>query len=91
MKKDIPEINRKLKELNGWRTRENSIEKTFEFGSFLIAMNFVNNVAVLANIANHHPDIEINYNKVKITLSTHDEGGVTEKDFKLAHKIENIK
>lgn len=91
MKLSIGEIEQRLKELNGWSFIDNSIRKTFEYDNFLFAMNFVNNVATLANMANHHPDIDIRYSKVTITLSTHEEGGVTEKDFKLAHKIENIK
>lgn len=50
----------------------------------------MNKIVPIAEKMNHHPDIEINYNKVKVTLSTHDEGGVTEKDFDLARKIESI-
>jgi 4a-hydroxytetrahydrobiopterin dehydratase len=53
-------------------------------------MRFVNRVARLAEAANHHPDIVIKYNKVRLTLTTHDEGGLTEKDFKLANKIDRL-
>ena len=53
-------------------------------------MRFVNTVARLAEAANHHPDIVIMYNKVRLTLTTHDEGGLTEKDFKLARRINKL-
>lgn len=90
MKLSTEERNQKLKGLEGWSFEDNSIEKTFEFDNFLIAMNFVNNVAVMAQEENHHPDIKISYNKVTMTLSTHDEGGVTEKDINLAGRINSL-
>jgi len=54
-------------------------------------MRFVNGVARLAEAANHHPDITISYNRVRLALTTHDEGGLTEKDFKLANRINKLK
>ena len=72
----------------GWEINPKEIKKTFRFPSFLTAISFVNRISVEAEKANHHPDIDIRYNKVQITLSTHSEGGITEKDIELAKKIE---
>jgi len=82
------EVQERLRTLNGWKLDDDEIEKEFKFADFKEAMAFVNLVADAAEAANHHPDIEISYNKVEMTLSTHSEGGVTEKDFDLAAKIE---
>jgi 4a-hydroxytetrahydrobiopterin dehydratase len=84
------EIDRKLHDLNEWKLTPQGIQKRFEMESFLSVMNLVNRVADLAEEANHHPDILINYNKVTFTLTTHDAGGITEKDFDLAQRIEAI-
>jgi 4a-hydroxytetrahydrobiopterin dehydratase len=67
------------------------IKKEFVFADFAAAMVFVNKVAELAEAEGHHPDILIEYNKVTLTLSTHDVGGLTEKDFALEKKIDAIK
>ena len=91
MKLSAEETSLKLKELEGWELKDNSIVKTFEFEDFMESVDCVNKIAPLAEGMSHHPDIEIKYNKVTIALSTHDEGGVTEKDFELASKIENLK
>lgn len=80
----------KLENLRGWRLNSNVIKRTFGFSNFLESIDFVNKVAQIAEDANHHPDIKISYNKVTITLSTHDEGGVTEKDINLAIKINSL-
>ncbi|MFN3693413.1 MAG: 4a-hydroxytetrahydrobiopterin dehydratase [Ignavibacterium sp.] len=78
-----------LKSLNNWIYVNNSISKEFEFRDFIQAMAFVNSVALEAEKMDHHPDILIyGWNKVKINISTHSAGGVTEKDFQLAKKIE---
>lgn len=83
------EITDKLKSLNGWIYVNNSITKQFDFKDFIEAMSFVNIVALEAEKLDHHPDILIHsWNKVKINISTHSAGGVTEKDFELAKKIE---
>jgi 4a-hydroxytetrahydrobiopterin dehydratase len=66
------------------------IARSFRFKNFSDAMQFVNKVARLAERANHHPDIMIRYDKVSLTLTTHDEGGLTEKDFKLACQINRL-
>ncbi len=78
-----------LKSLNNWIYVNNSISKEFEFKDFIQAMAFVNSVALEAEKMDHHPDILIyGWNKVKINISTHSAGGVTENDFHLAKKIE---
>jgi 4a-hydroxytetrahydrobiopterin dehydratase len=81
------EIKTRLSRLQGWARQESSIQRTFSFDDFKGAMAFVNRVADLAEAADHHPDIDIRYSKVTLTLSTHDAGGLTERDFSLAEKI----
>lgn len=71
-----------------WSQSGDTIQRTFAFKNFLEAMAFVNKVAAAAEAANHHPDILIRYNKVTMTLSTHDSGGITRKDFDLAAKMD---
>jgi len=73
--------------LVNWALRGQVISRKFKFSDFAAAMRFVNRVARLAEAANHHPDITINYNQVRLALTTHDEGGLTMKDFRLAGKI----
>ena len=78
-----------LRSLNSWIYVNNSISKEFVFKDFIGAISFVNSVALEAEKMDHHPDILIyGWNKVKINISTHSAGGVTEKDFQLAQKIE---
>jgi 4a-hydroxytetrahydrobiopterin dehydratase len=72
----------------GWAARDNAISRTYTFRDFPAAIAFVNSVARAAESANHHPDIDIRWNKVTLTLSTHDAGGVTEKDFALARVLD---
>lgn len=67
-----------------WRRRGQVIHRTFAFKDFVAAMRFVNRVARAAEKAAHHPDIDIRWNKVRLALTTHDAGGLTEKDFALA-------
>ena len=85
------EIHRELKNLIGWIRIGDEIKKKFEFKDFVQAMGFVNSIALLAERANHHPDIDIRWNKVTLVLSTHSEGGLTEKDFVLARQINLLK
>jgi 4a-hydroxytetrahydrobiopterin dehydratase len=82
------EIQEKLKDLQNWRIKGNAIVKTFTLPSFKEAISFVTRVADLAEAANHHPDMLIQYNKVTLTLSTGSEGGVTEHDINLASQVE---
>lgn len=85
-----PEIKQKLSSLPGWELKGKAIEKKYKFSSFLPAIQFVQKVAELAEAAQHHPDIIINYNVVTLNLSTHSAGGVTEKDLALASKLETL-
>ena len=76
-----------VSKLGNWKLSRSVISRTFVFADFVQAMRFVNRVARLAEAANHHPDVTINYNRVKLALTTHDEGGLTMKDFRLAGRI----
>ena len=84
------EIQLKLKEMRGWSHQGKSIQKRYTLKSFMPAMGLVNKIAEEAEKVQHHPDITINYNVVGIALSTHSEGGVTQKDFDLAQQIDNL-
>lgn len=85
-------INTLIKTLPLWSVADNAsmLTRKFEFKNFIEAMEFVNKVASLAEDAKHHPDITISYNKVTIGTTTHDANGLTEKDFSLAAKIDNL-
>ena len=84
------EIQRSLLELNGWMLQGKEIRRKFEFADFIHAMGFVNSVALFAERANHHPDMDIRWNKITLSLSTHSEGGITGKDISLAKKISSL-
>jgi len=81
------EVVSRLSSLDFWKLDKGAIVRTFGFANFRDAMAFVNKVAELAEVAGHHPDIDIRYNKVKFALVTHDSGGLTANDFDLAAKI----
>ena len=81
-------VSRRLAALKGWRQVGDAIQKRYTFANFKEAMFFVNTVAGLAEKAGHHPDITVNYNRVTLSLSTHDAGGITAKDFDLARRID---
>lgn len=76
-----------LEDLTDWSLAGDAIQRTFVFEDFAEAMGFVNRTADLAEAQQHHPDIMIRWNKVTLTISTHDAGGLTEKDFDLATAI----
>jgi 4a-hydroxytetrahydrobiopterin dehydratase len=76
-----PEAERRLADLSGWTLDGDAIRKRYEFQSFPDAVAFVNRLVPVAESADHHPDILINYRRVTLTYSTHSEGGLTEKDF----------
>jgi 4a-hydroxytetrahydrobiopterin dehydratase len=85
-------IKDKLATLNGWTYSKKSIHKEFELKNFPDAVAFIVKIGFEAEKMDHHPDLLLHsWNKVKITLSTHSEGGVTENDINLAHKINSIK
>ena len=82
------EIQRALGSLPGWSRRGDVLTKTFTFPRFTDGIDFVVRMAGLAEASNHHPDVDIRYTKVTVTLSTHDAGGITVKDLDLAKEIE---
>jgi 4a-hydroxytetrahydrobiopterin dehydratase len=85
---DDEEIEQRLDELGDWDREGDEMTKVFEWDDFMGAIKFVNDVAKLAERYDHHPDIDIRYNKVRLTLSTHSEGGLTSIDFDMANEIE---
>ena len=89
LSKNEIQINLKLLNSN-WKLLDNKIQREFIFKDFLSAFNFIKEIADLAENLNHHPDIFNSYNKVIISLTTHDLGGVSKKDFKLATEIDNL-
>jgi len=84
------ELEKNLASLKGWTRQGTEIRKTIEHGDFVHAIGFVNSVALLAERMNHHPDIDIRWNKVTLVLSTHSAGGITEFDIALAKEIDAL-
>ncbi len=84
------EISAGLKSAKGWKRDGDEIAKTFVFEDFARSMGFVQSVALMAEKMNHHPDIDIRWNKVTLRLSTHSDGGLTAKDFGLATHINDL-
>lgn len=84
------EINRRLEDLEGWEYKDDAIHTSFQFENFKEAFSVMVRIAFEAEALQHHPNWTNVYNELQISLSTHDAGGVTEKDFKLARSIENI-
>jgi 4a-hydroxytetrahydrobiopterin dehydratase len=84
------DVQNALRALPGWTKSGSVIRRQFEFGDFKQAMAFVNQVAEAAERANHHPDITINYNKVTMALTSHDSGGITHRDIRMAGEISKI-
>jgi 4a-hydroxytetrahydrobiopterin dehydratase len=79
-----------LAAVKDWQKQSAEIVRTFQFKDFGAAMEFVNKVARVAEAANHHPDIDIRWNKVTLKLATHSEGGLTQNDFDLAKQIDAL-
>ncbi len=84
------EIQKRFSQLSGWTVEGNQLRCTRKFQDFIAAIAFVNKLVEPSEAAAHHPDIEISYNKVTVNLTTHDAGGLTEKDFALAQKISQL-
>jgi len=84
------EITEKLAELEGWEREGEGITKTFDRGDFVGAVKFVDSMVEPAEGMNHHPDLEISWADVKVTITTHSEGGLTANDFELAAKIDAL-
>ncbi|PJF48325.1 MAG: 4a-hydroxytetrahydrobiopterin dehydratase [Chloroflexi bacterium] len=90
-KLDDAQIQERLAHAEGWRLNEaGEITKTFVFSGFPQSLMFATAVGVLAEAAQHHPDITIQWNKVTLALTTHDAGGLTDKDFDLARQIDGL-
>lgn len=84
------EITRRHAAVPQWRVDEASLSRTVTLPSFPEAVEFINQVADLAEQANHHPDIDLRYRKVTLVLTTHSAGGLTAADFDLAERIDNL-
>jgi 4a-hydroxytetrahydrobiopterin dehydratase len=82
------EVQSRLAQLPGWAAADDSIVKEFRFQGFPEAIAFVVRLGMAAEVADHHPDLDIRYNRVRVALSTHSEGGITDKDFALASKAD---
>jgi len=87
---DPKELKESLKTLLNWEQIGKTIERLFEFDDFNTAMDFVNGVAEVAEENDHHPDIDIRFNKVRVSLTTHSKGGITDLDLDLAEKIDTL-
>ena len=93
--KGTPALSRKqiveyLKQIPGWKLKRGVIEKTFSFKNFYETIAFVNAMAFIANSQNHHPDLEVGYNKCSVKYSTHSVGGLSKNDFICAARIEAL-
>ena len=84
------QIKAALPSVPDWKKKNAAITRTFQFKDFPAAIKFVDSLAKIAEREWHHPDIDIRWNKVKLTLSTHDAGGLTKKDFSLAKRFDRL-
>jgi len=84
------EIKTRLASVRDWKKKGQAISRTFQFKDFPAAIKFVDALARVAEKEWHHPDIDIRWNKVALTLTTHDSGGLTEKDFNLAQRFDRL-
>ena len=89
-KLNAEQIGQRLKMVPDWKRRNKLISRTFEFKGFPESIKFVDRVAKAAEEINHHPDIDIRWNKVILTLTTHDQNGLTENDFVLAQRCDKV-
>ena len=84
------QVRLQLKAIPDWSKHAQTIGRTFKFDDFMSGVDFVRRIAKQALKINHHPDIDIRYDQVTLTLTTHDEGGITGKDFLLARKCDEV-
>jgi 4a-hydroxytetrahydrobiopterin dehydratase len=84
------EIQNRLEDLDGWEREGDAIRKEFKLDDFKGSVDFVNRLTPVAEEMNHHPDLEISWNKVTVRVTTHSEGGLTENDFELASKVDSL-
>jgi 4a-hydroxytetrahydrobiopterin dehydratase len=84
------EIDNRLAQLEGWRRRGEAIAKEFKLDDFVGSVDFINRLTPVAEEMNHHPDLQVSWNTVTVSITTHSEGGLTENDFELAKKIDPL-
>ena len=84
------EIKRWIKKAPEWEIEKKHLTRTIEFDDFMEGIDFVNDVAEIAEEAQHHPDIDIRWCKITLRLTTHDQGGITDLDFELASRIDTL-
>lgn len=84
------QISENMTHLHGWHVEDNILTKLFKFDSYQDGLDFATSVGKVADELNHHPDIHIGYQQVRISTTTHDTGGLTEFDFELANRIEKL-
>ena len=84
------DIGSRLEELDGWERDGDAIRKQFKLDDFVGSVEFVRQLVEPAEEMGHHPDLEISWNRVTVSLSTHSEGGLTEADFELARRIDDL-
>ena len=84
------EIDERLAGLDGWERSRDAIVKQFDNGDFKGSVDFVNRLTPVAEEMNHHPDLEISWKTVTVTITTHSEGGLTDGDFALARRIDTL-
>ena len=87
---DDQQIAEKLGGLDGWERTGDAMSKRFELDDFKGSVDFVNRLTPEAEDMNHHPDLDISWNKVTVTVTTHSEGGLTDNDFELAKRIDSL-
>jgi 4a-hydroxytetrahydrobiopterin dehydratase len=83
-------VKERMQSLPGWKLEGGELVRHYDFADFAAAMVFVNRVAEKAEAAGHHPDIDIRYNKVRLALISHDQGGLTERDMKMATTLNSL-
>ena len=81
------EISERLRSLEGWEVRDSRLVKSFKFKDFRSAVHFVDEIAPVADAQGHHPDLQVGWGKVVVELTSHDAGGLTEKDFEVAARL----
>lgn len=89
-KLSAPEIENALRALEGWREENAQLKKRFDFKNFAESLEFVNRVGAIAEVRDHHPDITFGWGYAEFAITTHDAGGITERDFELAREIDAL-
>jgi 4a-hydroxytetrahydrobiopterin dehydratase len=87
---DDEAIEARLEELEDWEREGDAIAKTFQLADFVGSVEFIKLVVVPAEDMNHHPDLNVSWNEVRVTITTHAAGGLTENDFELAKRIDGL-